>query len=62
MQIEQEWDFPFLDGWNKYSRSHPPLHIMVAAYLGIKPEQPKPAIDDGMRLINELTGALGRTI
>jgi len=36
---------------------------MVAAYLGIKPEQPKPeGLDDGMRLINELTGALGRTI
>ncbi|WP_176219529.1 hypothetical protein [Chromobacterium haemolyticum] len=23
---------------NTYWRNHPPLHLMVAAYLGIKPE------------------------
>ena len=26
----------------RYWSNHPPLHVMVAAYLGIKPEEPKP--------------------
>ena len=37
-QIDTEWDIPRLEAWNRYSRSHPPTHLMIAAYLGVKPE------------------------
>lgn len=33
-----ELDLPRLQALNSYWRSHPPLHIMVAAHLGIKPQ------------------------
>lgn len=31
-------DLPRLEAMNTYWRNHPPLHLMVAAYLGIKSE------------------------
>lgn len=37
-QIRNEWDIPRLMAWNRYAADHPPLHLMVAAYLGIKPK------------------------
>lgn len=35
-------DLPRLEAMNTYWRNHPPLHLMVASFLGIKPE-PKSA-------------------
>jgi hypothetical protein len=37
-QIRAEWDLPRLMAWNKYTAEHPPLHLMVTAYLGVKPK------------------------
>ena len=31
-------DFPRLFAMNRYWQQHPPLHIMVASFMGIKPE------------------------
>jgi hypothetical protein len=38
-EIGRDWDIPRLDAWNRYSRDHPPLHLLVAAYLGVKPKK-----------------------
>lgn len=34
-EIGRDWDLPRLEAWNAYNKQHPPLHLMVAAYLGI---------------------------
>jgi hypothetical protein len=31
-------DIPRLEAMNKYWKSYPPVHVMIAGYLGIKPE------------------------
>lgn len=31
-------DLPSLQGFTTYWRSYPPVHVMVAAYMGIEPE------------------------
>lgn len=36
--VEQELDVPRLTALTTYWRNNPPLHVMVAAYLGIKPK------------------------
>lgn len=33
--IGEQFDLPRLEAMNAYWRTHPPLHLMVAAYLGI---------------------------
>lgn len=46
---------PRLYALNKYWEIHPPSHILVAAYMGYKPQgQSKGSIDD---LIAEFAGA-----
>jgi lambda repressor-like predicted transcriptional regulator len=40
-QIGRDWDLPRLTAWNAYSRKHPPLHLMIAAYLGVEGDKPK---------------------
>lgn len=39
-----ELDLPRLAQMESYYGKHPPLHLMVAAYLGIKPAQAAPAV------------------
>lgn len=39
-----ELDLPRLVLMENYYGKHPPLHLMVAAYLGIKPQQSAPAV------------------
>ena len=34
-QVRSEFDIPRIEALNKYHAKYPPLHIMVAAYLGI---------------------------
>ena len=34
LQIESEWDFPRLERWLVWCEKHPPMQLMVAAYLG----------------------------
>lgn len=42
-----------------YWRSHPPVHLMVAAYLGIKPERKQKQDDGDMLAFFQHTQALG---
>lgn len=37
-QIREEWDLPLLKAWYSHCADHPPVHILVAAYMGIKPK------------------------
>ncbi|MFL9610180.1 hypothetical protein ACKF11_08865 [Methylobacillus sp. Pita2] len=49
--VMHELDVPRLAQFEAYYGKHPPLHLMVAAYLGVKPADPAPAVaaevDDG---------------
>lgn len=40
-EIDRQWDVPRLVAWNKYSAQFPPLHALVAKYLGYKPPEPE---------------------
>lgn len=40
--VLEEFDLPRVHVMNEYWQSHPPVHLMVAAYFGIKP---KPKFD-----------------
>lgn len=57
-QIREEWDLPRLEAWNKYCTEHPPVHLLVAAYLGYKA---KPAVEPNSapQLMAELPGIPG---
>lgn len=44
-QIRAEWDIPRIAAWNKYAADNPPVHLMVAAYLGIKRKGAPPTSD-----------------
>jgi hypothetical protein len=37
--VREDWDLPRVNAWFEFTADHPPLHAMVAAYLGIKPHQ-----------------------
>ncbi len=41
--VAENIDLPRLATLNEYWRGHPPTHVMVAAYFGIKPEGSKTA-------------------
>lgn len=36
--VTEHVDLPRLEALNRYWAGHPPVHVMVAAYFGIKPE------------------------
>jgi hypothetical protein len=36
-EVRDDWDFPRVNAWVEFTADHPPLHAMVAAYLGYKP-------------------------
>ena len=50
-------DFSVLDA---YWQQHPPLHLMAAAYLGVKPSKKQKA--DPSDLIRNLSGQAGWTV
>lgn len=37
--VLSELDLPRLAALNLYWESHPPVHILIAAYMGVKPKQ-----------------------
>jgi len=45
-QVETGMTVPRFQALARYWQRHPPLHLMVAAYLGIRPE-PRPKGDLG---------------
>lgn len=46
-QIEEELDLPMLIALNKYWRSHPPAHLLMAAYVGFKaPAEAREHVND----------------
>lgn len=49
-QIGEEFDIPRIEAMNKYWLKHPPVHIMVASYLGVKDTEPPPNLESGVVL------------
>lgn len=49
-EVLDQLDLPMLDGFTKYWKSYPPLHVMVAAYMGFQPKKDDdskpPELDD----------------
>jgi len=48
---------PRLYGLNEYWRDHPPLHILIGAFLGIKPASKSEQKDSFDSLVNDLISA-----
>ena len=44
--VAENVDLPRLEALNRYWAQLPPLHLMVAAYFGIKPKEQEPVIKD----------------
>jgi hypothetical protein len=40
-EVQDQLDLPSLNALTRYWTRHPPVHLMVAAYLGIKAEPEK---------------------
>lgn len=38
--VDEQMTFPRLEALNKYWRQHPPVHILVAGYIGYKAPAP----------------------
>jgi hypothetical protein len=53
-QVRHELDIPRLQSLNKYWRYHPPAHMMIAQYFGIKKPQPIKNDQAGDSLIAEI--------
>lgn len=45
-EVEDEWDFPRLERWLEYCSRHPPLQMMVQAYLGMGKDEPMKLSED----------------
>ncbi|MDE1145640.1 MAG: hypothetical protein PW843_03335 [Azospirillaceae bacterium] len=46
--VEQQFTLPRYRALWRYWRRHPPVHLMMAAYLGIKPDEPPPVDEVGL--------------
>ncbi|WP_148293732.1 hypothetical protein [Azospirillum sp. B4] len=46
--MERQFTLPRYHALWRYWRRHPPVHLMVAAYLGIKPDEPSPVDEIGL--------------
>jgi hypothetical protein len=57
-EVETELDLPTLAALSTYWRAHPPVHLMVAAYLGLgeKPKAPE-MVDNGLSLFDVMPRA-----
>lgn len=58
-QVRDQFDLPRLKAMNKYWENYPPIHIMIAGYLGIKPSEKAPELSNDEHLI-QLMQALGQ--
>ena len=58
-EVRTKFDLPRLKAMNKYWESFPPVHVMVAGYLGIKPSEKAPELSNDEQLI-QLMQALGQ--
>lgn len=57
--VEQEVDLPRLTALSGYWRRHPPMHIMVAAYLGVGDKPARERDEDGTSLFDLFPGSPG---
>ncbi|MEC4591612.1 hypothetical protein VPG91_11490 [Nitrospirillum amazonense] len=46
-EVERQFTLPRYNAMWRYWKAHPPVRLMVAAYLGIKPEQEPQEADLG---------------
>lgn len=53
-----ELTLPRLDALDNYWRRHPPVHLLVAAYLGYKPPRDVQEVGDLGELYTMMTGRL----
>lgn len=51
--MRRDWDMVMVGHMTGYWRSHPPVHVLVAGYLGYKPESDVTSAPD---LANAITG------
>lgn len=58
-EIEDEWDFPRAGGWIEYCSKHPPLQMMVAAYLGMTKPEPMRVTEDNFEDFMQTIGIGG---
>jgi hypothetical protein len=54
-----ELTVPRLMALNRYWANHPPVHIMIAAYLGVKPRETRKNTEHDMRELIAMFGAGG---
>jgi hypothetical protein len=55
--VDECMTLPRLDSLSNYWSDHPPVHKMIAAYLGIKPKSSKPAQSDFAAFMAEAENA-----
>lgn len=58
-RVEDELDIPRLAAMNEHWRKHPPVHIMVAAYLGYEPKAQKRESVNSPEEIEKLIAMMG---
>ena len=61
-EVQDELDMPSLAALTEYWDSYPPTHVMVAAYLGIKPKAKasgKPRVNDDAAIAEILANFQG---
>ncbi|MBB6251712.1 hypothetical protein [Nitrospirillum iridis] len=46
--VERQFTLPRYQALWRYWRHHPPVHLMVAAYLGLAPDGPPPTGEVGL--------------
>lgn len=54
--VAEHVDLPRLEALTRYWEGHPPTHVMVAAYFGIKPTETPPTTPTGEQDFSHLLG------
>ena len=55
--VEDELDLPRLTAMSAYWREHPPVHVLLAAYVGYKP--PSASTGNSVAEVDQLAQLLG---
>lgn len=58
-QLRHEWDLPMVGHMTTYWHNHPPVHVLVAGYMGYKPDTEITAAPDLQKTIAELSEDFG---
>ena len=58
--LRRDWDMVMVGHMTDYWRSHPPIHVLVAGYMGYKPDSDVTGLADDLR--DELPEHLRRAL